>query len=94
MSEQKLSERDRRRFVLLQPYPGEVEREEAHIIRGPLGIWNFPFLNALLQFLYAVRVQGPGQPQAYFPRTATRRVEYVRDREGRIIERLEEVELP
>lgn len=91
MSDQELEIRKRKRLIL-PPYPEQVKGTEATLVRGPLGIWNFPFLNALLQFLYSIRRAAP-TPQAYFPRIATRRVEYVRNREGRIIERLEEVEL-
>ena len=92
MNEQ-VQELVRKRRILLPAYPETAERAEVSI-RGPLGIWNFPFLNGLLQFLYAIRTRAAPAPQAYLPRMATRRVEYVRDREGRIIERFEEVELP
>lgn len=88
MSEQVGDLVKRRRSRILLPYPVETERLETSI-RGPLGIWNFPFLNMLLQFLYAVRTR-----QAPYPaRTASRRVEYIRDpNTGRIIEKYEEIE--
>lgn len=78
----------KKRILLLSPYP-KTERSET-IIQGPILGWPFPILNALLQ-LIATRERAPSQ-QAYFPKIVTRRVEYVRDSSGRIIERYEEIE--
>ena len=57
-------------------------------IRGPLGIWFFPLLNAFLQFIYALRRlnYGPidgGNKKIY---------QLIRDENGRIVE-IVEVEL-
>ncbi len=90
MSEQKLELRKRRKRILLPAYP-TAERSET-TIQGPILGWPFPILNALLQLIYATRERAPSQ-QAYFPKIVTRRVEYVRDFSGRIIERYEEIEI-
>lgn len=66
-------------------------------VTGPLGIWPFP----LLEFIQTVRVRKrraiirtPVPPQAYLPKVASRRVEYIRDpKTGRIIEKYEEIEV-
>lgn len=72
--------------------PKRSESVEAPLIVGPLGLWPWPILNVLVRFVYALRrAQTPATPTEYFPRTASRRVEYVRDQEGRIIERYEEI---
>jgi len=47
-----------------------------------------------LLVLYAQLVEqvlAPLMLRAYFPRTATRRTEYIRDAQGRIIEKVEEI---
>jgi len=84
----------RRRILLSRPDIAGAEEPEVPFIRGVLGIWPWPILNVLLQFLYALRA-AVSQPYrfGYFPRTATRRTEYIRDKEGRIIERYEEVQI-
>jgi len=87
--EQELEFRKRSKRILLPTYL-KAERSET-IIQGPLFGWPFPLLNAILQLIYATRERAP--PQAYFPRTATRRVEYIRDSLGRIVEKYEEIEV-
>jgi len=57
--------------------------EENSKIVGPFGIWPFPFLNAIVQFILVVKsktVQGVKKPKVY---------QFTRDERGRIIEILE-----
>jgi hypothetical protein len=61
-------------------------------IVGVFGIWRFPILNLLLQIIMVLR-GSTSAVQPLFPTTATRRTEYIRDKEGRIIEKVEEITL-
>jgi hypothetical protein len=74
-----------RKTLIIRPALGQ--QTETRQIKGPLGLWPFPFINALLQFIYALRYQ----EREYLPGLVTRRTEYIRNAEGRIIERYEEI---
>jgi len=63
-----------------------------------LGLWPWPIVNLLLALVERVRARvcapSPAPtPARMLPRTASRRTEYVRNREGRIIEKYEEVDI-
>lgn len=61
-----------------------MKRSEEYVIRGPFGIWPFPILNALLQFIALLRsLQQPVR------RAGIRTYQFVRDEKGRIIEIVE-----
>jgi len=93
-------------FLKKQPIIQQEERSEARgtvsvaarpLIVGPFG-WPYPILNVILQILerlqlMALNIRQAGPYFTYFPRTATRRTEYIRDKEGRIIEKIEEVSI-
>jgi hypothetical protein len=89
MSEQ-VQELVKKRRVLLPPHEAESTSQS---ITGPLGIWPCPILNILIQLIERLRgLRSTSQPpQAYLPKVATRRTEYIRDSQGRIIEKLEEI---
>jgi len=78
----------------VQPPPDYESRESSREwFRGPLGIWPWPIVNLLLALIEAIKAKSYVPPTQVFPRTASRRVEYIRDKEGRIIEKYEEIEL-
>jgi hypothetical protein len=90
MSQQELLLKKRR---LLARQLGEDENLFQPIV-GPLGIWPWPILNVLLQLIIRLRaIRETATPIELLPKTVTRRTEYIRDREGRIIEKVEEVSL-
>jgi hypothetical protein len=89
---------------IIKKRQGEVQRyggrsaERPIFVRGPLGIWPYPLINVLLQVVLVLRGLSTWQPgpvvqQVPFQRTASRRTEYIRDREGRIVEKYEEITL-
>lgn len=64
------------------------------LFQGPLGLWPWPFVNLVLAVVN--KLGGGSRKQdtrSLFPETATRRIEYIRDGTGRIIEKLEEITL-
>jgi len=91
LSEQVLEEKKKR--ILISPgrfiLPSRPETEQRRFV-GPLGIWPWPIVNLLLTIIENMSVRRY-TPSYYFPRTATRRIEYIRDSQGRIIEKYEEV---
>jgi hypothetical protein len=83
----------RKRLIKSGEKPSIVYRQnEQRWIVGPLGIWPYPIINVFLQIILIFRGQ-TSEPKTIFPRTASRRIEYVRDHEGRIIEKYEEIEV-
>jgi hypothetical protein len=84
--------RKRKRLIQVEQEekPQLVYAEERAIV-GPLGIWPYPIINVLLQIIERLRSLTVRPVQAYLPKTATRRTEYIRDSQGRIIEKLEEI---
>ncbi len=64
------------------------------LFQGPLGLWPWPFVNLVLAVVNKLSGGGGRQDmRSLFPETATRRIEYIRDGTGRIIEKLEEITL-
>ena len=61
------------------------------LFQGPLGLWPWPFVNLVLAVVTNLGGGRQVSTQQLFPPTATRRIEYIRDNTGRIIEKLEEV---
>lgn len=59
---------------------------ETPMIRGPFGFWMFPLLNAILQFIYALRRINYNM---YEYRSKKKIYQLVRDDKGRIVEILE-----
>ena len=84
-----LVERRKRVLPILQrEVNGEVGVEEMQYVRGPLGIWPYPILNALLHFIRAMR-ETRAPPSAVAPLGKRRLTVYeiVRDpKTGRIME--------
>jgi len=77
----------------LEPYALSLQNLQALLMLLPLPPPLPPVPLALL-ILYAQLVEqvlAPLMLRAYFPRTATRRTEYIRDAQGRIIEKVEEI---
>jgi len=68
--------------------------DAALLFQGRLGLWPWPLVNLVLAVVN--KLGGGGRRQdmrSLFPETATRRIEYIRDNTGRIIEKLEEITL-
>lgn len=59
-------------------------------IRGPLGLWVYPILNAILAFLKSLQELKYGSNLSYAPKKKV--YQLVRDDKGRIIE-ITEIEL-
>jgi len=93
LSEQILERRKKKRLFPFQIQPLPEYESSREWFRGPLGIWPWPIVNLLLALIEAIKAKSYVPPTQVFPRTASRRVEYIRDREGRIIEKYEEIEL-
>jgi len=86
MSQAILEKRKKKRKKLLDVLKVRGEEEEEEIITGPLGIWFFPILNAILKFIKRLR------QIKYAPTQPKRRLkiyQFIRDEKGRIIEILE-----
>lgn len=62
-----------------------AEEERGRYIVGPLGIWPFFVLNALLMFVERLRSMRYDAPQPKRPKV----YEFVRDEKGRIIQIVE-----
>lgn len=88
MSEQIVELRKRKRVLPFQVFRQDYE---GSWFVGPLGIWPWPLVNILLAIAESIRARSVGSAAQVFPRVATRRTEYVRDAQGRIIEKLEEI---
>jgi len=58
-----------------------MERGQTTLIRGPLGIWPFPILNALIIIFQTITSYRP--PQEARPKARTYNI--VRDERGRIV---------
>jgi hypothetical protein len=89
LSEETVELRPLKRKRRIIRYPSaESYRSDGEVIRGPLGIWFFPILNALLRFIRALRRQPTPTVQ---PERRRRMVihEIVRDEKGRIVEIVE-----
>lgn len=93
---QKQKKKKKKRLVTVQSAPRILEPEAPTILMGPFGLWRFPIINWLLSISGTLRARAPattGLPRQIFPKTASRRIEYIRDAQGRIIEKYEEVEI-
>lgn len=81
---------ERRKKPVLDMFrpPAQSYPQSYPLIRGPFG-WPYPVLNAFLQFIMMLSYSP--RSSSIFPNVASRRREYVRDSQGRIIEVYEEV---
>jgi len=88
MSQTILEKKKKKRKKLLDVLKVRGEEEEEEIITGPLGIWFFPILNAILRFIKKLRSLRERRPT----RTRRRRLaiyELVRDEYGRVAQIIE-----
>ena len=91
-----LRRKKRKRLFYPQPeYDSYSDTDTGLYFIGPLGIWPWPLVNLILAIVEAIRIRSrmryPTEPVQVFPRVASRRTEYIRDKEGRIIEKYEEI---
>lgn len=92
MSEQKTEQkRDKKKRLIIRQSKVPIT-QAPRILSGPFGLWQFPIINWLLSISGTFRARQP-IPTQLLPKTASRRVEYIRDAQGRIIEKYEEVEI-
>jgi hypothetical protein len=80
LSQQLLLRKKRKRLI---PFRGETEEAREEYIRGPLGIWPYPILNVLLQFIRRIR-EATVAPSKPVRRRRTVVYEIIRDERGRL----------
>ena len=91
MSQRQIFHREKReRRILLPSEPERIGAGGRSYFKGPLGLWPWPLFNVLLAMVETIRGR---TYRGAFPKVATRRTEYIRNAEGRIIERYEEMEI-
>jgi hypothetical protein len=80
LSQQLLLRKKRKRLI---PLRTETEEAREEYIRGPLGIWPYPILNVLLQFIRRIR-EATVAPAKPVRRRRTAVYEIIRDERGRL----------
>jgi len=81
-----VSSKKKKKSRFIEVFPVRSYSEDEEYIRGPLGIWFFPILNAILAFIKKLRNIRTRQTG---PRRRLAIYELVRDEYGRIIQIVE-----
>lgn len=84
MSEQRLLPLKKRREETRREVVARAEEREFRPIVGPMGLWHYPILNTILQFLERLRELRTRQYSR--SRTRVTILEWVRDEKGRVLQ--------